>query len=49
MSTLYILLVERENLKECGEVSAENTKYAEHYTSYGDSFRIYGDFAEILK
>ena len=32
-----------------GEVSAENTKYAEHYTSYGYSFRIYGDFEEILK
>ena len=32
-----------------GKVSAENTKYAEHYTSYGYSFRIYGDFEEILK
>ena len=32
-----------------GEVSAKNTKSAEHYTSYGYSFRIYGDFAEILK
>ena len=32
-----------------GEVSAENTKYAEHYISYGYSFRIYGDFEEILK
>jgi len=32
-----------------GEVSAENTKYAEHYTSYGYSFRIYGYFAEIIK
>jgi len=32
-----------------GKVSAENTKYAEHYTSYGNSFRIYGDFEEILK
>ena len=32
-----------------GKVSAENTKYAEHYTSYGDSFRIYGNFEEILK
>jgi len=32
-----------------GKVSAENTKYAEHYTSYGYSFRIYGNFAEILK
>ena len=31
------------------DVSAENTKYAEHYTSYGYSFRIYGDFEEILK
>jgi len=27
-----------------GKVSAKNTKYAEHYTSYGYSFRIYGDF-----
>jgi len=36
-------------LQECGKVSAENTKYAEHYTSYGYSFRIYGNFAEILK
>ena len=36
-------------LQECGKVSAENTKYAEHYTSYGNSFRIYGDFEEILK
>jgi hypothetical protein len=33
----------------CGKVSAGNTKYAEHYTSYGYSFRIYGDFEEILK
>ena len=32
-----------------GEVSAKNTKYAEHYTYYGYSFRIYGDFEEILK
>ena len=32
-----------------GKVSAENTKYAEHYISYGYSFRIYGDFEEILK
>jgi len=36
-------------LQESGKVSAENTKYAEHYTSYGYSFRIYGNFAEILK
>ena len=35
--------------KNVGKVSAENTKYAEHYTSYGYSFRIYGDFEEILK
>jgi len=32
-----------------GKVSAEDTKYAEHYTFYGYSFRIYGNFAEILK
>ena len=25
-----------------GKVSAENTKYAEHYTSYRYSFRIFG-------
>ena len=31
------------------EISAENTKYAQHYISYGYSFRIYGNFAEILK
>ena len=40
------------NLREVtrnGKVSAENTKSAEHYTSYGDSFRIYGDFEEIVK
>jgi len=36
-------------LQECGKVSAENTKCAEHYTSYGYSFRIYGDFEEIKK
>ena len=36
-------------LQGSGEVSAENTKYAEHYTSYGYSFRIYGDFEEIVK
>ena len=36
-------------LQECGKVSAENTKSAEHYISYGYSFRIYGDFEEILK
>ena len=35
-------------LQESGEVSAENTKYAEHYISYGYSFHIYGNFAEIL-
>jgi len=32
-----------------GKVSAENTKSAEHYTFYGYSFRIYGDFEEIVK
>ena len=37
------------DLQGSGKVSAENTKYAEHYTSYGYSFRIYGYFAEILK
>ena len=31
------------------EGSAENTKYAEHYTTYGNSFRIYGNFEEIVK
>ncbi len=36
-------------MQECGKVSAEDTKYAEHYTSYGYSFRIYGYFAEIVK
>ena len=36
-------------LQESGKVSAEDTKYAEHYTSYGYSFRIYGDFEEIVK
>jgi len=36
-------------LQGSGKVSAENTKSAEHYTSYGNSFRIYGDFEEILK
>ena len=36
-------------LQECREVSAEDTKYAEHIVSYGYSFRIYGDFEEILK
>ena len=51
---LYTLCVEmyfvlRCNLQESGKVSAENTKYAEHYTSYGYSFRIYGDFEEIVK
>jgi len=42
----------RETVLDLGstsKVSAENTKYAEHYTSYGYSFRIYGNFAEILK
>ena len=36
-------------LQEIGEVSSENTKSTEHYTSYGYCFRIYGNFAEILK
>ena len=30
--------------KEVGRFPQQNTKYAEHYTSYGYSFRIYGDF-----
>ena len=38
-----------EDFTRMWEVSAENTKYAEHYTSYGYSFHIYGDFEEILK
>jgi len=44
----YTLVVEVFIIR-VGEVSAENTKYAEHYTSYGYSFRIYGDFEEIVK
>ena len=39
----------RGSFKRIGKVSAGNTKYAEHYTSYGYSFRIYGNFEEILK
>ena len=38
-----------EDFTRIGKVSAENTKYVEHYTSYGYSFRIYGNFADILK
>jgi len=38
-----------EDFTRMWEVSAENTKYAEHYTSYGYSFRIYGNFEEIVK
>ena len=47
VNTFILLLV--CTLQECGKVSAENTKYAEHYTSYGYSSRKYGNFAEILK
>jgi len=42
----------RETVLDLGstsKVSAEYTKSAEHYISYGYSFRIYGDFEEILK
>ena len=50
---LSVIIINIENqsvgFTRIGEVSAENTKYSEHYTSYGDSFRIYGDFEEILK
>ena len=42
-------LTNRFDLQGSGKVSAGNTKYAEHYISYGYSFRIYGDFEEILK
>jgi len=34
--------------KNVGRFPQQNTKYAEHYTSYGYSSRIYGNFAEIL-
>ena len=37
--------INRFDLQECGKVSAENTKYAEHYISYGYSFSIYGKFS----
>ena len=50
---LSVIIINIEHQSVCftrkWEVSAENTKYAEHYTSYGNSFRIYGDFEEILK
>ena len=45
----YYFTVRRMFYNVCGEVSAENTKYAEHYTSYGYSFRIYGYFEEKIK
>ena len=48
MSTLLFYCWE-DVLQEVGKVSAGNTKYAEHYISYGYSFRIYVNFEEILK
>ena len=42
-------LTNRIDLQGSGKVSAGNTKYAEHYISYGYSFRIYGYCAEIVK
>ena len=48
LSTLIYFGVEVK-FTRTGKDSAENTKNAGHYTSHGYSFRIYVNFAEILK
>jgi hypothetical protein len=46
VNTIILLLGDLTRIRE---VFRREHKYAEHYTSYGNSFRIYGDFEEIVK